>query len=117
MAPILILCLLATLNCDIISTFFCLLGNEKIRTFANEVISKIKNKEWDSLPVLVIENFSSLKNAVVSCIGPKEEEVVLKDEFDRYELCRQKCSGNMKYDPEDPGIKECIRFCTSKGGK
>ena len=35
------------------------------------------SKEWDNLPFLVIANFNSLKNAVVSCISPKEEEVIL----------------------------------------
>ena len=117
MKVILILCLLATLNCDIISTALCLLGNEKIRTFAIEVISKIKNKEWDDLPFLVIANFSSLKNAVVSCISPKEEEVILKDEYDRLELCTQKCSQNGALDLDYVGVRECINFCVTKGGK
>ena len=117
MKAILILCLLATLNCDIISTALWLLGNEKIRTFAIEVISKIKNKEWDNLPFLVIANFSSLKNAIVSCISPKEEEIILKEEKDRYDLCLQKCSANYTLDLDSIGIKECLVFCVTKGGK
>ena len=117
MKVILILCLLATLNCDIISTALCLLGNEKIRTFAIEVISKIKNKEWDNLPFLVIANFSSLKNAVVSCISPKEEEVILKEDKDRYDLCLQKCSANGALDPYSRDVRECVVFCVNKGGK
>ena len=117
MKVILILCLLATLNCDIISTALCLLGNEKIRTFAIEVISKIKNKEWDDLPFLVIANFSSLKNAVVSCISPKEEEIILKEEKDRYGFCTQKCRANYTLDLDIIGVKGCIFFCLIKGGK
>ena len=87
MKAILILCLLATLNCDILSTVFCLIRNEKVKTFATEVISKIKKKEWSTLPTLIFSNFNQLKDAVVSCIGQEEEEkVILKgiDDDDRY---------------------------------
>ena len=117
MKAILILCLLVTLNCDIISTAFCLIENEKIRSFAKEAISKIKNKKYADLPTLVISNFSSLKDAVISCIGQKEEEdeVVLKDFFTRYRLCLQKCSNNGKLDQHSRDVLQCTDFCLFKG--
>ena len=107
MKAILILCLLATLNCNFLSTLFCVIGNEKIRAFATEVITKIKNKDWANLPLLVLNNFNQLKDVVVSCIGQKEEEVVLKQrDADIITSCYRTC-GNAR--PED--YNECVNYC------
>ena len=112
MKAILILCLLATLNCNFLSTLFCVIGNEKIRAFATEVITKIKNKDWANLPLLVLNNFNQLKDVVVSCIGQKEEEVVLKQrDADIITSCYRTC-GNAR--PED--YNECVDYCTKHSG-
>ena len=112
MKAILILCLLATLNCNFLSTLFCVIGNEKVRAFATEVITKIKNKDWANLPLLVLNNFNQLKDVVVSCIGQKEEEVVLKQSLgDRIASCGNSCQNAR---PED--YNECVDYCTKHSG-
>ena len=112
MKAILILCLLATLNCNFLSTLFCVIGNEKVRAFATEVITKIKNKDWANLPLLLLNNFNQLKDVVVSCIGQKEEEVVLKQNLgDRIASCGNSCQYAR---PED--YNECVDYCVKHSG-
>ena len=112
MKAILILCLLATLNCNFLSTLFCVIGNEKIRAFATEVITKIKNKDWANLPLLLLNNFNQLKDVVVSCIGQKEEEVVLKQNLgDRIASCANSCRNAR---PED--YNDCVNYCVKHSG-
>ena len=109
MKAILILYLLATFNCDILSIVFCIIGNEKVKAFATEVITKIKKKDWASLPLLVISNFNQLKDAVVSCIGQKQEEEVILKQYnaDIYLSCINTCTYENDY-------SRCVNQCYSK---
>ena len=106
MRVFLLLCLIAAaLNCNIISTVLCILGNEKVHAIAKEVINAIKNKEWDSLLSIAFNNFNNMKDVVVKCLKPEDDEVVLKDT--KEELCIKNCSGGYQFEP-DP---ECVKYC------
>ena len=46
-----------------------------------------------------------MKDVVVKCLKPEDDEVVLKDT--KEELCIKNCSGGYKFEP-DP---ECVKYC------
>ena len=60
MKAILILCLLATLNCNFIDTAFCLIGNEKIQDTFTDVFSSIKVKDWIKMLNIIESNLSDI---------------------------------------------------------
>ena len=107
MRVFLVLCLIAALNCDILSTVLCILGNEKVHAVAKEVINAIKNKEWGSLLPIAFNNFNDIKDVVVKCLKSKDDEVVLKDT--REELCIKNCSGGYQFEPDKDCVLNCIR--------
>ena len=82
MKAILILCLLATLNCNFIDTAFCLIGNEKIQNTFTEVVSAIKEKDFNEILKIVISNLPDIIDIVGDCVKPEkkdnEGEVVLE---------------------------------------
>ena len=82
MKAILILCLLATLNCNFIDTAFCLIGNEKIQNTFTDVVSAIKEKDFNEIFNIVISNLPDIIDIVGDCVKPEknddEGEVVLE---------------------------------------
>ena len=79
MKAILVLCLLASISCfNIINAGICLIGNEKIRTVAGEVISSIKEKDFGKIFSLIILNFSEIKEIVSKCLKEENDDVLLK---------------------------------------
>ena len=106
MKVFLILCLLATLNCDIISTVLCLVSNEKLRTVVLEVVDLVKEKQWSTLPFYVLAKFDEVKSIVLNCVRP-DDEVILKDTVE--ELCIKNCSGGYAFEPDPSCVKYCIQ--------
>ena len=61
MKAILLLCLIAALNCDLMDTALCLVGNNKIRSFVSLVIDTAKNQNFFRLFQIALSNYKELK--------------------------------------------------------
>ena len=75
MKAILLLCLIAALNCNFIDTAFCLIRNDKLRSLVTEVIDTVKNKNFFKLIEIAMSNFNEVKSIVLNCVN---DEPVLK---------------------------------------
>ena len=82
MKAILILCLLATLNCNFIDTAFCLIENEKIQDIFTDVFSSIKVKDWIKMVNIIESNLSDIIDIGKECLIPEiiddKGEIVLQ---------------------------------------
>ena len=96
MKAFLVLCLLVSISSfDFFKTGFCLLGNEKLRTIAKDVISSLKSQDFTNAISLVISNLEEIKNIVVDCLeldkkNDDDDDIVLQCKT--YEECLQDCA-------------------------
>ena len=77
MRALVIICLIAALNCNFIDTVICIASNPKVSGFLVKVFELIKEKNLNELPSLLIANFSNLYQAVTECLNT-EDDVILK---------------------------------------
>ena len=85
MRTLLILCLIVSLNCNILDIGMCLFSNEKLRNVVGDVIKSIKEKNFVNILSIVLTNFNEVKSIIVDCFN---DEPVLKDAFQR---CKSFC--------------------------
>ena len=69
MKAILILCLIASLNCSFLDTALCLFQNAKIRTIVSEAIEAVKAKDFNKLIQIAFANFNDVKSIVQNCLN------------------------------------------------
>ncbi len=82
MKAFLVFCLFASISCiNIINTGICLVGNEKVRTIAKEVISSIKEKDLRKILSIIISNFSELKGILSKCLKDENDDIVLETKY------------------------------------
>ena len=102
MKAILILCLIATLNCNIVDTAFCLIGNEKIRATFTDVVSAIKEKDWNKIFTTIVLNLSDIIDIVRECVTPEKND-------DKGEVVLQ--------GRDNSKCKNCVQIIRSDDGK
>ena len=110
MKAILVLCLLVTLNCNLIDTALCIYKNEKVRYVVGEAISAFKSKDWIKIVSLVLQNFEEVKSIVMNCLDDVDDEPVLKTPIEEGNLCLKKCKDLGDYHER----KDCYLDCVSK---
>lgn len=65
---ILLLCLIASFNCDILSFLTCLMGRQNVLEICTTLFDKIKNQEKiGEIIMYVAKNISALADAIKSC--------------------------------------------------
>ncbi len=72
MKAFLILCLLCTLNCDILSTLICLVQSEPLRNFISVVVAKIPENNLLDLGLYIFGKFEEIKAIFTNCINPND---------------------------------------------
>ena len=100
MKAILILCLIASLNCNILEIGMCLFTNGKIISVINEIIKAIKEKNWGNILSIVIFNFEEVKTNAFNCFN---EEPILQ--ISTHDDC-QRCFIRNLVNPN-----KCYRIC------
>ena len=98
MKAILVLCLLASISCfNIINAGICLVGNEKVRYIAKEVISSIKEKDLGKILSIIISNFSELKDIISNCLKDENDDIMLETKYlgSSNIRCPSYCCGKM----------------------
>ena len=90
MRVLLIICLIAALNCSVIDTVVCIASNPKVSNFLVKAIELVKEKNFKELPNLLLSNFSNLYEAVTGCLDT-EDDVVLKRNPDEIPPPPTKC--------------------------
>ena len=101
MKAILLLCLIAALNCNFIDTAFCLIRNDKLRSLVTEVIDTVKNKNFFKLIEIASSNFEEVKSIVLNCVN---KEPILKAQSEPWKevaACRIACGKD----------KDCLIKC------
>ena len=84
MKAILIICLIASLNCNIFDVGMCLFSNGKIRSVVSEIFTAIKEKNWENVLSIAISNFEEVKTNAINCF---DEEPVLQFSFSECRRC------------------------------
>ena len=106
MKSILILCLLFTINCNFIDISICLVKSDKLRAIIVDVLTSIKEKNWNKIILSAFLNFNEVKSIVQNCIEPKPKPI--PDEPDsKDDLCEEKCKDEVEYHERE----ECYRDC------
>jgi hypothetical protein len=109
MKAILLLCLIAALNCNFIDTAFCLIRNDKLRSLVTEVIDTVKNKNFFKLIEIAMSNFQEVKSIVLNCVN--DEPVLKMQDWRDVAACRIACG------KDKDCLIECIRAATGKADK
>ena len=94
--------LIATLNCNIVDTAFCLIGNEKIRATFTDVVSAIKEKDWNKIFTTIVLNLSDIIDIVGECVTPEKKD-------DKGEVVLQ--------GRDNSKCKNCVQIIRSDDGK
>ena len=81
MKVILLLCLIAALNCDLMDTAFCLIENEKIRKTFSQVTDYIKKGNFYKIMTTVTSNFNEIKSILLNCVN---KEPILKAQNEEF---------------------------------
>ncbi len=64
-----VLCILAAISCaEVIDILKCLAFKPEIQEFVMKIIDIITKKEWTKIISLILESFTPIYNAVMSCI-------------------------------------------------
>ena len=107
MKAILLLCLIAALNCNFIDTAFCLIRNDKLRSLVTEVIDTVKNKNFFKLIEIAMSNFNEVKSIVLNCVN---DEPVLKAASEGWQevvACKVACGKD----------KDCLIKCVEAASR
>ena len=78
MKTLLILCLIVSLNCNLLDIGICLFSNEKLRNVVGDVIKSIKEKNFGNILSIVLINFNEVKSIVVNCFN---DEPILQGKY------------------------------------
>ena len=105
MKKILILCLIISLNCNLIDTGLCLFRNEKLRHIASDVIDTIKEKNWMKAISIVMMNFEEIKSIFGECLHP---EPVPEQPKSKDDICDEKCGDIGDYHDREDCYKDCL---------
>ena len=62
---LLILCLFASLNCDILDNFKCLISNPKMLSIILKIVKGVKEKKFDILELLA--DFDEIVKSIKKC--------------------------------------------------
>ena len=103
MKAILLLCLIASLNCNLVDTALCLLQNDKLKSIVSEVIDTLKTQNFNKLIEIVLSNFSDAKSMVLNCLNKEtgdETDPILSTPAE-IAACRLSCGKD----------KECFLRC------
>ena len=95
MKAILLLCLIASLNCNLVDTALCLFQNDKLKSIVSEVIDTLKTQNFNKLIEIVLSNFSDAKSMVLNCLnketGDETEPILLDGTYKEITACRLAC--------------------------
>ena len=109
MKAILILCLLfVSLNCSFSDVSKCILTNEKTISIVAELITSIKEKDWNKTAFIYYSNFDAVKSIVNKCLeqdAEKEKEEEKRKE--REEKCLEECKDLVDYHEREECFKDC----------
>ena len=89
MKAILLLCLIAALNCNLMDTALCLIRNDKIRSLVTEVIDTVKNKNFSKLIEIALSNFKEVKSIALNCLN--DEPILKQQDWRDVAACRIAC--------------------------
>ena len=76
MKAILLICLIASLNCNLVDTALCLFKNDKVKTIASDILSALNEKDFNKIIEIALSNFSDIKTIVQNCLN--EDEPILQ---------------------------------------
>ena len=120
MKALLILCLIVSLNCNILDIGMWLFSNEKLRNVVGDVIKSIKEKNFVNILSLFLTNFNEVKSIVVNCFN---DEPVLKY-YNNCSYCGRaglpapdywRCLERCKNKPKKERYPQDCSYCTKKG--
>ena len=87
MKAILLLCLIAALNCDLMDTAFCLIENEKIRKTFSQVSDYIKKGNLYKCMTTITSKFNEIKSIVLNCVNKEQILKAQNQEFKAFGEC------------------------------
>ena len=105
MKTILILCLLFTINFNFIDISICLVKSDKLRAIIVDVLTSIKEKNWNKILFSAFLNINEVKLIVQNCIEPEP----IPDEPDsKDDICAEKCKDEVEYHEREECYKDCL---------
>ena len=115
MKVIILLCLIISLNCNIFDTALCLFQNEKLRNVVSEVISAVKEKNFNKVIEIALANFNDVRSIAQNCLNEEPNlqtktgnppKIKIKCSPDRIRFCKAYCHNT-------PNINKskCLQYC------
>ena len=107
MKIILILCLLFTINCNYnyIDISICLVKSDKLRSIIVDVLTSIKEKNWNKIIFSAFIKLSEVKSIVQNCIEP---EPIPVEPDSKDDICAEKCKDEVEYHEREECYKDCL---------
>ena len=107
MKAFLFLCILISLNCNIIDTSICLIKNDKLRAIVIETLTAIKEKNWINIISTVLSKFEEVKSIVLKCLEPEPEPIPQPPSKDE-DACEEECQDLVEYHEREECYKDCF---------
>ena len=101
MKAILLICLIASLNCNLVDTALCLIKNDEVKNVVSEILAAIKEKNFNKIIEIALSKFSDFKLIVQNCLT---EEPNLQSKTGTVPLPKKICNPLIKYN-------SCLAFC------
>ena len=105
MKSILILCLLFTINCNLIDISICLVKSDKLRAIIVDVLTSIKEKNWNKILSSALLNLNEVKSVIQNCIEYKPIPYAPDSKDDN---CEEKCKDEVEYHEREECYKDCF---------
>ena len=101
MKAILLICLIASLNCNLVDTALCLFTNDKVISIASDILAALKENNFTKIIEIALSKFNDVKLIVQNCLN---EEPVLSLKTANYPNPRKVCDPRIRY-------RACLAFC------
>ncbi len=101
MKAILLICLIASLNCSLVDTALCLFTNDKVKSIVSDILAALKESNFNKIIEIALSKFSDVKLIVQDCLN---EEPVLRSSTAPYPNPRRFCNPII-------GYRACLAFC------
>ena len=75
---LLVICLIASFNCNFVVVATCLLKNKKLVTIVSEGINLIKEKKFSELLLFALSNLNELKTITLTCLNDEPNLLIMK---------------------------------------
>ena len=99
MKAILLICLIASLNCNLVDTALCLFKNDKVKSIASGILAAVKENNFNKIIEIALSNLSDVKSIVQNCWN---EEPILSKSTGKPPI--KICNPVVHY-------KSCLAFC------